>query len=116
MLLLRPTPKHDLDRYLPYLGLLDLQRYDDMARVVCFAHCYRRTRHTHVEFALLRLVRMAMAGEYPPPVRMAVANLRRCLPHDSIDAPIAPAQTLHSDWYHIPHLNPIANCNWRPVA
>ena len=87
-----------------------------MARVVCLAHCYCHTRSTHVEFALLKLVRMAMAGEYPPPFRMAVADLRRYRPHDSIAAPTAPAQTLHSDWYNVSHLNPIANRNGHFVA
>jgi hypothetical protein len=59
---------------------------------------------------------MAMVGEYPPPVRMAVANLRQCLPRDSIATPTATAQTLHSDWYHTPHTDHIANCNGHFVA
>ena len=84
--------------------------------MVCLAHCYCHTRSTHVEFALLRLVRMAMVGEYPPPVCMAVAYLLRGLPCDSIATPAAPAQALHSDWYNVSHLNPIANRNGHFVA
>ena len=80
-----------------------------MARVVCFAHCYRRTRHTHVELALLRLVRMAMAGEYPPLVGMAVADLQQRLPPDSIDAPITTTQTLHSLGHHLSHTDHSTN-------
>ena len=109
MLFLRAITSSHPNRHPVDLGLPDLQRTDDLACVVCFAHCHCCTRDTYGSFPFLCWGIRAMADEHSASLFMSAAILHGCLPCDSIATPAATAQTIRRLRHHLSHTDHSTN-------
>ena len=87
-----------LHRYYDAMGLLDCQTTNDMACVVCFAHCYCHTYRINGSVALYGMVGDDMDGEHTSSIRTAMVALRCSIsPWLPIRVPSS-ATLLHRQW------------------